>query len=119
LGEIILEHVMGLFEEHLNNIKNGNKVIEVRLNDEKRRKIRVGDTIRFIQVPDGTKEIRAEVEELAVFPTFKEMYESVSAEEMGSRGETIEEMVNDTYEIYTPEQEKKYGSLAIRIKCLV
>lgn len=109
---------MGLFKEHLNNIKSGNKVIEVRLNDEKRRKIEVGDTIRFIQVPDEAEEIRAEVKELTAFPTFKDMYENVSAIEMGARGDTIEKMVNNTYEIYTPEQERTYGTLAIRIKYL-
>ena len=44
------------------------------------------------------------------------MYENVSAAEMGSREDTIEQMINDTYEIYTAEHEKKYGTLAIRIK---
>ena len=104
---------MGLFKEHLNNIKSGNKVIEVRLNDEKRRKIKIGDTIRFIQVPDEAEEIRTEVEELTTFPTFKNMYENISAAEMGSKGDSIDQMVEDTYEIYTPEQERTYGTLAI------
>lgn len=107
---------MGLFEEYLDSIKSGDKVIEVRLNDEKRRKIKVGDIIRFIQVPDEAEEILTEVVELTAFPTFKDMYENVSAAEMGSREDTVEQMVNDTYEIYTPEHEKKYGTLAIRIK---
>lgn len=111
-----MEHTMGLFEEHLNDIKSGSKVIEVRLNDEKRRKIKVGDTIRFIQVPEETEQILTTVEALTVFPTFKDMYENISSEEMGALGETVEEMVKDTYEIYTPEQKKKYGTLAIRIK---
>lgn len=113
-----MEHTMGLFEEHLNNIKNGRKTIEVRLNDEKRRKIKAGDTIRFIKVPEDGRQIRAEVLELTVYPTFKEMYDNVSAEEMGSHDDTVEEMVKDTYEIYTPEQEATYGTLAIRIKYL-
>lgn len=111
-----MEHTMGLYEEHLNNIKNGDKIIEVRLNDEKRRKIKIGDTIRFIQVPDEAVEIRAEVKELTVYPTFKDMYENVSAEDMGSRGDTVEEMVKNTYEIYTPDQERIDGTLAIGIK---
>ncbi len=114
-----MEHAMGLFEEYLNDIKNGNKVIEVRLNDEKRKKIKVGDTIRFIQVPDEVEEIRAEVKGLTVYPTFKEMYEDISAEDMGAKGESTGQMVENTYEIYTPEQEQEYGTLAIRIKYLV
>lgn len=115
---IILEHVMGLFEEHLNNIKNGNKTIEVRLNDEKRKKIKTGDIIQFIKVPRDGKFIKVKVLDTTIFPTFKEMYENISAKEMGSCEESIEKMIEDTYEIYTPEQEKTYGTVAIKIKYL-
>ncbi|SDL10905.1 ASCH domain-containing protein [Lacicoccus qingdaonensis] len=114
-----MELTMGLLDTHLNTIKSGIKTIEVRLNDEKRRKIRVGDTIRFIQVPDEAEEIRAVVKGLKVFPTFREMYENVSAEDMGAQGGSVESMVENTYEIYTPEQERKYGTLAITIKYVV
>lgn len=109
---------MGLFEKHLENIKNGNKTIEVRLYDDKRKKIKIGDTIQFIKVPRDGKFIRAKVLDLTVFPSFKEMYENISAEEMGARGESIKEMVENTYEIYTPEQETRYGTIAIKIQYL-
>lgn len=42
---------MGLYGEYFQAIKEGKKIIEVRLNDEKRRKIRVGDAIQFFKVP--------------------------------------------------------------------
>lgn len=113
-----MEHTMGLFEEYLNDIKNGGKTIEVRLNDEKRRKIEAGDTIRFIKVPRDGESIAAEVIGLEVFPTFKDMYENVSAEDMGAGGSSVEEMVENTYEIYTPQQERAYGTVAIKIKYL-
>ena len=32
----------------MNNIRNGNKTIELRLYDEKRQKISVGDVIKFV-----------------------------------------------------------------------
>ena len=47
------------------------------------------------------------------------MYEDISAEDMGAKGESTGQMVENTYEIYTPEQEQEYGTLAIRIKYLV
>jgi ASC-1-like (ASCH) protein len=40
---------MGLYSEYFIAIKEGKKQVEVRLNDEKRRKIKVGDTIEFIR----------------------------------------------------------------------
>lgn len=41
---------MGLYEEYFQLVIEEERV-EVRLNDEKRRKIRVGDTIEFVSVP--------------------------------------------------------------------
>lgn len=43
---------MGLYSEYFHAIKEGRKTVEVRLNDEKRRKIKVEDTIEFIKIPE-------------------------------------------------------------------
>ena len=40
-------HEMRLHNEPFVLIKNGTKTIELRLNDEKRRQIKVGDTVTF------------------------------------------------------------------------
>lgn len=42
-----MKHEMKLKAQFFNYIKNGTKRIELRLNDEKRRKIKLGDTIKF------------------------------------------------------------------------
>jgi ASC-1-like (ASCH) protein len=107
---------MGLYDEYFAAIKEGKKVIEVRLNDEKRRKIKIGDTIEFVQVPDAIQTLEAEVIGLQVFSTFKEMYETVPFSDMGCEGWSMEDMVKGTYEIYSQEQENEWGALAIRIK---
>lgn len=41
-------HTMGLFQDQLDKIRNGTKRVELRLNDEKRQQIMVGDKIRCI-----------------------------------------------------------------------
>ncbi len=42
-----MKHVMKLQPTLFEMIKNGNKVIEIRLNDEKRRLLHKGDEIEF------------------------------------------------------------------------
>ncbi|SEK60694.1 ASCH domain-containing protein [Paenibacillus sp. OK003] len=109
-------HQMGLYQEYFNSIKNGKKKVEVRLNDEKRRKIKAGDTIEFVAVPENTETLRVKVAELRIYSTFKEMYEDIPFSEFDCESWTMEEMLKGTYEIYTPEQEKQWGTLAILMR---
>ncbi|MTD29908.1 ASCH domain-containing protein [Planomicrobium sp. YIM 101495] len=109
-------HHMGLYGEYFKPIKDGKKKIEVRLNDEKRRGIKAGDTIVFTKVPEQDETLEVEVTDLKTYPTFQEMYVDIPSEDFDCEGWTISEMVNGTYEIYTPEQEKAWGTLAIKMK---
>ncbi len=107
---------MGLYGEYFKAIKEGNKKIEVRLNDEKRRKVNVGDTIEFIKVPEQDETLQVKVTDLKIYDTFQAMYEDIPFQDFGCEGWTMQEMIDGTYEIYTPEQEKEWGTLAITIK---
>ena len=113
-----MQHNMGLYESPFNSIKSGKKTVEVRLNDEKRRKISIGDSIIFTKVPESNETLTVEVLELREFLTFKEMYETIPASDFDTVGNPIDLMVQQTYEIYSPEQEKELGTLAITIKLL-
>lgn len=68
---------MGLYGEYFKAIKEGKKKVEVRLNDEKRRNIKVGDTIEFIKVPEQDEILKVEVTELRKYDTFQSMYEDI------------------------------------------
>ncbi|ASN05335.1 ASCH domain-containing protein [Virgibacillus necropolis] len=109
-------HQMGLYGEYFKAIKDGKKTVEVRLNDEKRREIKVGDTIEFIKVPEQDDSLLVKVTELRRYDTFKDMYQDIPFKELDGEGWTMEEMIKGTYEIYTPEQENEWGTLAITIK---
>lgn len=95
-------------------IKNSSKVLELRLNDEKRQLINAGDDIEFILATELNQKILATVEDLYHFPSFKDVCYSFIPAEYGSDNE--EEYV-DMYKYYTREDESKYGVLAIRVKC--
>ncbi|MDG5786182.1 ASCH domain-containing protein [Evansella sp. AB-P1] len=109
-------HQMGLYDKYFGAIIDRKKTVECRLNDEKRRKIRVGDTIEFIMVPEKDDTLLVKVIELRTYESFKDMYRDIPFKDFGCEGLTMEEMVDGTYEIYTPEQEKTWGTLAITIK---
>lgn len=47
------EHVMNLTPLPMQQIRDGRKTIELRLYDEKRKLISVGDTIKFINTEDS------------------------------------------------------------------
>ena len=63
-------------------IKNGSKTIELRLYDEKRQMINVGDTITFENRSDGDK-IKVKVIALHKYPNFEELYKHFDKVSMG------------------------------------
>ncbi|MEK4082108.1 ASCH domain-containing protein [Solibacillus sp. FSL K6-1126] len=109
-------HKMGLYGEYFDSIRKGKKKVEVRLNDEKRRKIKVGDFIEFIKIPEQDETIIIKVTDLKIYDTFQAMYEDIPFQDIDCEGWTMQEMIDGTYEIYTPEQEKEWGTLAITIE---
>jgi len=97
-------------------IKNGTKQIEVRLNDEKRATLKVGDRIQFTDLKTGAT-LQTKVLALEKFPTFWKLFEKYSGEIIGSPDtESIADLDQENLEIYSREQENLYGALAIRIK---
>ena len=108
-------HKMGLYGEYFQSIIEGKKKVEVRLNDERRREIKVGDMIEFIKVPQQDETLKVHVTGIRKYDTFKEMYEDIPFKDFDCEGWTLNEMIDGTYEIYTPEQEKEWGTLAITI----
>jgi len=107
---------MGIYNNYFNSIKEGKKTVEVRLNDEKRRKINVGDSIKFLKLPNKNETLYVQVTALRNYDTFKAMYKDIPFNAFDCEGWTMEEMLDSTYEIYTLEQEKQWGTLAITIQ---
>ncbi len=113
-----MEHRMSLFEEPFALIQSGKKVIEIRLNDEKRQAVKIGDTIVFSKLPDGRERLEVKVLGLLHYGSFEQLYRDIPMALLGREGRTMEQMLEGTYAIYTKEQEKQYGALGIRIKLI-
>lgn len=108
------KHIMKLNPDSFNKIKNGSKIIEVRLNDEKRREINIGDTIIFLKEPEKVESIETMAVGLLRFNTFKDLLNDYSPTCFGS--ENKEELLNNIYNYYSKEKEAQYGVLGIRVK---
>ena len=52
LGGNNMEHIMKLYKENFEELKSGKKKREYRLNDQKRKGIKIGDTIKFLKLPN-------------------------------------------------------------------
>ena len=107
-------HYMKLHNDPFNLIKSGTKTIELRLNDLKRQKIKVGDLIEFTnRVTDEKMLVR--VIDLIKFNSFSDLYNNFSKVSMGYR-EDEEANPSDMELYYSLEEQEKYGVLAIKIE---
>jgi ASC-1-like (ASCH) protein len=105
-------HEMRLHPESFEKIKNGQKTIELRLHDEKRRLIHVGDTIKFMNRANEENVI-TEVTYLKPYPNFKDLFSAVK-DYYPSISE--KEFVQEMYQYYSPKDEQQYGALEIGIQ---
>lgn len=108
-------HEMKLQERYYNFILNGTKRIEIRLNDEKRQNIKLGDKIRFLKEPDLKEFFEADVIGLLRYNFFEDMFNDYDISLLADKSMTKEELINVLEEFYTKEKQKKYGVLGIRI----
>lgn len=105
-------HKMKLNESPFDRIKNGTKTVEFRLYDDKRKQIKVGDKIEFSKLPELQEKLVVEVLELYQDKTFENLFRKLYKEDE----EEIKRKTKSMYEFYSPEKEKQYGVLGIRVK---
>ena len=111
-----MEHVMHLYPTPFSMIKSGAKTIELRLYDEKRRGIAPGDTIRFHNAEDPDQTILTRVLELYVFESFEALYRQLPLLSCGYTPDDISgASPKDMEAYYSPEAQKRYGVVGIRI----
>lgn len=94
-------------------VKNGKKDIEVRINDEKRRKLKVGDTLVFLKRPLDDEEIRANVVALEYYDFFEDLVNHYDMERIYLKEYTKEQYLNEMKRFYTREEQEEYGVVAI------
>ena len=109
-----MEHIMNLCREPFDMIASGEKTIELRLYDNKRQRVKVGDTIIFMSLDDRNDVLKTKVVKIYTFKNFAELYRNLPLLKCGYReGEPANP--NDMLMYYSREQEEKYGVVGIEI----
>lgn len=111
-----MEHVLKLQPKYFDYINNGTKRIELRLYDEKRQKINIGDTIVFQKEPELADTIKVKVIGLLRYDSFENLFKDFDISVMADNSMTKKELLDVLEEFYTPEKQKTYGVLGIRIE---
>ena len=108
-------HKMKLQEDPFERIKNGTKTVEFRLYDEKRRTIQIGDEIEFSKSSELQEKLLVKVIDLYKEESFEKLFKKVF---VGEDKEKIIEKAKSMNRFYTPEQEKEYGVVGIKIEII-
>src|SRR5574344_1468621 len=113
-----MEHEMKLQPEYFNFILNGTKRIEIRLNDEKRRLIKIGDEIIFKKEPELADNFKAKVVGLLRYNSFENMFKDFDISVLSDKSMTKAELIDVLEKFYTKEKQEQYGVLGIRIELI-
>lgn len=111
-----MTHNMKLNEGPFDAIKSGTKTIEMRLYDEKRRKVHVGDIIEF-ENRTSFEKIKAEVLALHIYPSFEDLYNKFDKVRLGYKEHEIA-LYTDMEQYYLKTDIEKYGVVGIEIKLI-
>ncbi len=109
-----MTYIMQLHEEPFRQVQNGTKTIELRLNDEKRRRIRIGDCITFLNRADASESLTARVVALYSFESFEDLYATLPLEKCGYADAAS--LMRDMDGFYTAEEQARYGAVGIEIE---
>ena len=99
-------------------VKSGEKTIELRLYDEKRRKLSVGDFVTCRNTETG-EPLNARVLALHVFPDFAALYAALPLPACGYReSELAAASYRDMEQYYAPSRQAQYGVVGIEIEVI-
>ncbi len=113
-----MSNEMKLQPEYYNFILNGTKRIEIRLYDEKRQNIKLGDTIKFLKEPELTESFNAKVIGLLRYNSFDDMFKDFDITILADKSMTKKELTKVLEQFYSKEKQKQYGVLGIRIELI-
>lgn len=114
-----MKHEMKLNDRPFTMMANGTKTVELRLNDEKRQQVKVGDTIVFQHIERKNEQLNVEVLERVQFDSFQELLKHYDNEDIGApESYQLSQNLAELYQIYTQTDELTYGVVAFRVKLI-
>lgn len=111
---IAMIHNMNVKTKYYKLLKSGIKTIELRLYDEKRKKIKVKDEILFSDTADVSDNFKAVVIALHKAEDFNALCDRILPVQAGFTSK--EELINTLNDFYTPEKQQQFGVVGIEVK---
>lgn len=108
-----MTHYMNLWDDSFHAIKEGWKTVEMRLNDEKRSIINIGDIIEFSNTTTHEK-MFCQVVDLYKYADFAELYKHHNKISIGYKEDETANP-DDMFLYYSREDIEKYGVVGIEI----
>lgn len=109
-----MRHEMKLFAEPFRKIYDGFKTIELRLFDDKRKSISVGDEIIFSHADNPSLRLKVTVTALHRFDSFAGLYAALPLDKCGyTPEEAAHARPEDMLAYYSLEEQEKYGVIGI------
>ena len=113
-----MEHSLKLQPEFYNYMLNGSKRIELRLFDEKRQLINVGDVIKILKEPLLDEFFYVKVIGLLRYDSFDSLFNDFDISVLADKSMSKEKLKDCLEEFYTKDKQKKYGVLGIRVELI-
>ena len=107
---------MNLQPKYFDFIKDGTKRIELRLYDEKRRSIQLGDIIEFAK--SENEKFKAEVIGLLRYNSFADLFEDFDISILADTSMAKQELLEVLGGFYSEEKQAEFGVIGIRIKLI-
>jgi ASC-1-like (ASCH) protein len=105
-------HTLRLHPEPFDEIARGGKTIELRLFDEKRQQMRIGDKLQFVDRRDEQNIITTQIVGLVRAASFAELLENDEiARASGPHAQWLNDQLSQFYSI---EDQRKYGAIGIK-----
>lgn len=107
---------MKLQPNYYNYMLHGTKRIEIRVYDEKRKTLNLGDTITFFKEPDLKESFQAKIIGLLRYENFDELFQDFDISILADKSITKETLKKELEQFYPTEKQEKYGVLGIRVE---
>lgn len=107
---------MSLRPEYYEMVRSGEKDIELRLYDEKRRRMRNGDTVLIYNAQNRNDYIRAKIVRLHIAKSFADLATKISMPRTGFA--SLNALMSAIEKFYDTEMESKYGIVGIELEVI-
>lgn len=107
---------MSLRPEYYDMVRTGEKDIELRLYDEKRRRMRNGDILLIYNAQNCNEYIRTKIVRLHIAKSFADLAKKISMPRTGFL--SLYSLMTAISQFYDPDAESKYGIVGIEIEII-